>query len=132
MSDEPTPLHVLVIPSQAGFHEWLPLDVLEAPARDGLAEFLNDLVGGFFQVVSGPAGSSFYLSDDGKFRNLAENAVATALAHEAAGLSVADWIAGPVVVCGRPDREGNDTSVPEEFLRLLEDRGCTVRRRPVP
>lgn len=125
MSDS---LRCLVIPTDARFHPSIPLDVLEAPADEGMAEFVADLVGGHFQVVAGPARSSMYLHEEGKFVPLQENQVATALAHEA-GLSMADWIAGQVVVVGRPDEIGYDTSVPDELLVLLEQRGCEIRGR---
>jgi hypothetical protein len=125
----PEPLLCLVIPSNAVFADWVPLDVLRAPTGAGIGEFVGDLVGGHFQVIRCGAGAWMYLNEDGKELGLPENMVATAVAHEA-GLSLADFIVGQVVVFGAPDDEGWDTSVPEEFLALLEARGCQIMRRP--
>jgi hypothetical protein len=129
MPDEP--LWCLVIPSNSEFHRSVPLDLLRAPAGDGLGEFVNDLVGGHFQVVRAPAGASMYLHDEGKFIGLRENVVATALAHDA-GLSLGDWVVGQVVMFGLPDHDGWDTSVPDELLALLERRGCHIAGRQAP
>lgn len=123
MPDEP--LWCLVIPSDSVFHPSVPLDLLQAPARTDIAQFVGDLVGGHFQVIGGPAGAWMYLNEEGKLIGMRENLVATALAHEA-GLSLSDWIAGPVVMFGRADNEGWDTPIPEEFLALLERRGCHI------
>lgn len=122
------PLWCLVIPSNSVLHPSVPLDVLRAPTGTALAGFVNDMVGGSFEVVRGPAGAWMYLNEEGKFLHMRENLVATALAHEV-GLSLADWIAGQVVVFGQADDDGWDTSVPEEFLALVEKRGCHIVRR---
>lgn len=118
----------VVIPSGARFHRAMVFDVFEAPRDDGFAELVHDLVGGPFQVVAAPAGAAMYLHEEGKYVGLPENTVATILAHEA-GLPVSDWIAGQVVVVGKPDEVGYDTSVPEALLALLDKRGCTISRR---
>jgi hypothetical protein len=124
------PLLCLVIPSNSGLHPHVPLDILRAPTGAGIGEFVSDLVGGPFQVIRCGAGAWMYLNEDGKSLGLRENHLATTLAHEA-GLSLADFIVGQVVVFGEADNEGWDTSVPEEFLALLEARGCQLMRRPI-
>lgn len=60
-------------------------------------------------------------------RSSPRNIVATRIAHDA-GLSLGDWIAGPVVAVGRPDNVGFDTPVPERFLKYVESLGCQIDR----
>ena len=128
MPDEPAPPLCLVIPSEAQFYPGVPLDLLQAPPHAEFGEFIRDLVGGQFQVIRGPMDAWIYLNEDGKSLPLKENYVATAMGHEA-GLSLADYVVGQVVVVGAPDSEGYDTSVPDAFLKHLEQCGCTIRRR---
>ncbi len=79
------------------------------------------LVGGNIEVVSlerPPA--SLYFNEEGKFTGLSLNLRATALlwAHNSA-FRGRDNILGDAFILGPPDRQGDDTSAPEELVALL-------------
>lgn len=122
----------LVIPSNAVFGPSPPCDLLtlgRGPDID-LAAAINDLVGGWFEVVGAPHGANMYLNQDGKALRLPENIVATTLARQSdAPIQVHDFVAGQVVVVGGPDVDGSDLDVPDEFLAHMESLGCSLRGR---
>lgn len=69
--------------------------------------------------LHGPS-ASLYLSEEGKLRELELNARATGLlwVHNSQ-FRGADYIAGDAFLLGPVDRDGDDTTVPHEYLRLL-------------
>lgn len=85
---------------------------------------LQELVGGYIEGVALPRlghGHFAYINEDGKALGLIHNEVATALCQRAGtGLAEGDYISGVMVVVGRPDKDGNDTSVSMgEFVAAL-------------
>lgn len=118
----------LVIPTNAVFSADVPLDLLWIEGDDdtSFAAAFHDLVASNFQVVRGPDGAWLYVNEDGKALGLPENLVATALAHAANTISMADFIVGQVIVVGPPDNAGYDTDVPDAFLHTVRHAGCTI------
>jgi acyl-coenzyme A thioesterase PaaI-like protein len=122
-------VRALVIPTDAVFSATQPLDLLwlEPTEHEPMYRVIQDLVGGDFQVIFTLKDASMLLNVESKLLGLDENIVATALARGGMSISMANYIAGQVVVVGLPDREGNETDVPEKFLRTVEDAGCVIR-----
>jgi hypothetical protein len=121
------PVQSLFVPQNAVFAPATPLQLLGLPQvpEEGLSRAINNLVGGYFQVIRAPHGAVMYLHEEGKLNGLPENIVATYLAHEA-GLSAGDWIVGPVVLVGGPDEVGYDTAVPSALVEHVKSLGCIV------
>lgn len=126
MSDHLPPLRCLVIPTAANFGPTVALELftITRPSWGNWTNSVRDLVGGPFELIGGPDHSCFYCNEDGKNLKLKENFVATSLAHQARTISVADHIAGQVLVLGGPTLEGDDTSVPDAVLSRLREQGC--------
>jgi hypothetical protein len=123
-----TSVRCLVIPVGAVFAAWGPPLVVrhfDQSPGSALAEAVQDAVGGFFELIQAPHNTGMYLNEDGKALGLAENIVATAIAHDA-GLTMGDYIVGPVVIVGQTDAMGYETSVPDEFLAYATGLGCHI------
>lgn len=122
------PLRCLVVPWDSVFSHTTPLHVftIDRPSAQDYEEWIADLVGGPFERVPGPADSQFCCKTHAVHLGLRENIIITALAHDAELLSVAEYIAGQVVVVGPADEHGNDTSVPDVLLNRLRDLHCLV------
>lgn len=80
-------------------------------------EGLQAIVGGYIEAVGlkCPHPATAYINEEGKIEGLDANPVATRVAHLMAG----DFIAGPMIILGAPDDEGNDTPVPDRVLLWL-------------
>ena len=122
----PLPVQCLIIPVTAVFGPTPPLHLVtfDQTNEGGLANAIRETIGGWFQVVGVPHGS-VCIDDEGKIKDLAENIVATHLAHEA-GLSVGDRIVGPAVAVGAVDSDGYDTSVSDALVEYLKSVGCQI------
>lgn len=75
------------------------------PTLDNLKALIG---GGHLEFVWLGPGVGFYCDEEGKLKHLPANFHTTA-----------DTICGDVVFIGGPDAEGNDTSVPEQFIPIL-------------
>jgi len=102
-------INIIVIPA-----------VGEATARQVSSyDEMTAIVGGYLEVVCG-RDFSMYLNEEGKMTRLLPNHRATQFcAVEGVGLDPHDVIAGDVFLCGLPDRQGEDTDVPERLRELL-------------
>lgn len=78
---------------------------------------LQAVVGGYIEAVGlkCPTPATAYINEEGKLEGLDVNLAATRIAH----LMPGDFIAGPMIVLGAPDDEGDDTPVPDEVLSWL-------------
>ena len=93
--------------------------------HDGLAA-LQEAVGGHFEGLTISEVAYGYIHGEGKIIGLPRNWLATRLCAElGAGLAEDDFIAGPMVVVGGPDRDGHDLDVPAEVEGLA---GQILRR----
>lgn len=73
---------------------------------------LQDAVGGYFQPVGvGRADAVAYVNEEGLVHDLPFNPLASWLCSRA--------LVGDVAVVGPVDRNGNDTPVPDEVVRLV-------------
>lgn len=94
-----------------------PMEVREIePTLDGM----KALVGGWLEVVglTNPVGT-LYLDEEGKLKRLPFNQRATAIAQQRNAMFL-DFIAGDAFISGPPDREGNETECPAEYLELAD------------
>lgn len=63
-----------------------------------------------------------YFSADGKFKRMRPNEGMTSYLQEKGILSPNDWIAGPVVVLGLPDRNGEETELSfNEYTQIMSE-----------
>jgi hypothetical protein len=94
----------------------------------------QEKVGGWIEAVRLVGGATGYINEEGKLEGLPMNKVATVLfyavirggAFEAeipwispANGGVFDFIAGPMIVVGAADEEGNDTDITPEIRKLV-------------
>ena len=81
----------------------------------GLSQ-LQDLVGGYLEEVPLRVPGVFgYVDENGEIEGRRYNLIATELADR----PLSDWIAGPMVILGAPDRWGKETDVPEDIIGAL-------------
>lgn len=78
--------------------------------HDRLGDEIRKHVGGYFDVAQGMIGCSIFVHDEGLLIGLDGNGLATAL-H-----AYGHYLAGPAVIAGGVDNEGNTLSVPTEVL----------------
>ena len=82
------------------------------------AEELHFVVGGWIEAIplyDPQAGAAIgYINEEGKILQMPENDEATKLYG-----NPHDWIAGPMVILGPPDSEGEDTPIPPGWLEKL-------------
>lgn len=87
-----------------------------------LLEHLQSVTEGWVQALDTPPGLTFWCNDDGKIIGQPLNLVATmlwwAFDERVAGL---DYLAGPVVITGGVDEEGETLSIPDSLLRVVYD-----------
>lgn len=81
------------------------------PDLDGFRRLLDD---GWLEGIGGDDWRG-YCDEEGKLKGLPLNVEATRLARYL-GWDNGDVLCGPVVFCGPPDEEGNDTSVPGSVI----------------
>lgn len=101
----------------------MPTAIVIQPNGDQARQTLRTLeefqavVGGYIEVVSLPE-CDLYLNEDGIALDLPCNPVATRYAKRELArvgrrlLSADGWILGPVVLIGKPDRDGDETDCP--------------------
>jgi hypothetical protein len=86
-------------------------------------QFLQDVVGGWVQVVGLPRESNetetvaMWVNEEGKFSNLERNDVATYLWARSYGLT--DTIMGNVVLTGGTDEDGETLGLSDEMITHL-------------
>lgn len=104
----------------------IPADI-ESAVRQQQFNDLHDYqaaVGGLIEAIDlGHPPMSFFANEEAKLIGLPINQRATALwwLHVPAVYGI-DFLAGDVVLIGRPDEEGDTQSAPDEFVRLLLER----------
>lgn len=96
----------------------------------GLAS-MQSLVGGYIEALSLTDEVSAYINEEGKYNGAHRNEAGTALVKHALAsvgrqLIPGDFIAGSLVLMGQPDDEGEDTSVPESIVDLLNAVGIKI------
>lgn len=87
-----------------------------------LASF-QEAVGGYIEHVTLAASFGMYVNEEGKLEGLPHNDLASYLLQLS---GYADYVAGPAVLVGPPDGEGNDTDLPAEIITVLGTIGFTV------
>lgn len=65
--------------------------------------------------------NSFYLDEEGKLNGLARNIVAEALFVALGGYLAGDYLVGPVLILGAPDKEGDNTDIHPELTQVAFD-----------
>lgn len=105
-------------------HKWISID----PGKDPVVhdekltyEVLKAALGGaYFEAVNFPIAGQFvvmYLDENGKHKQLPLNIKADALASP--NLWPGDFIAGPVVIAGGPDMEGDETDLKARTVKAI-------------
>ncbi len=98
------------------------------PLPDVAYETIRDAVGGWIEVAPTSGDLTVWVDEDGKTRGLPWNPLGHALWAEFdidGCVRGGDWMAGPCVVTGPPDRNGDTTPVPEfvsDVIRRLAAR----------
>jgi hypothetical protein len=86
-------------------------------------EEIKDALGGAWLEAAPTDGTvTLYIDTDGKAKMLPINLLATAFWTHVGGAECVlrgDFLVGPVVVCGPPDPEGDDTAVPAAVVDVL-------------
>lgn len=98
---------------------------------------MQQLVGGYIEALFLTDEVSAYINEEGKYNGSHRNEAGTALVKHALStvgrtLIPGDFIAGPLVLMGQSDDEGEDTSVPESVVELLNAVGVKIGSRNVP
>lgn len=94
-----------------------PVQVVEFDRDD--YNRINELVGGYFQVVDVPCGS-VWMNEDGKHRVMATNERATQFLYDERPEFInRDVLVGDVLVLGGYDEAGNSLSVPDDVAERL-------------
>jgi hypothetical protein len=98
------------------------------PTRIGRCTFANayelmrGTVGGYIELVSLKL-ADMYVNEEGKLQDCMANPRATQLAWVDGAISYEDYIAGDVVIFGKANEVGDETSITSEFrshtLRVL-------------
>jgi hypothetical protein len=114
-------MRCLVIPVDTVFHPSRPLQTQDLSVVE-----ITRLVDGTFNLVTLPGNGWMCAALTRVDAGGPENIVATALAHQARSISVAQYVTGLAVLVGRPDSDGNPTDVADEALEFLRQMGCTV------
>lgn len=82
-------------------------------------EDIQRIVGGYVEALSLADDLTGWINDDGKAMGLPRNARATGF-YEALGVGVpGDFIAGPMLLTGPANAEGDETDVPEKWINAL-------------
>lgn len=89
-------------------------ELFELPEDGGT---LRETLGGSFEGLQGPNGGIAYINAYGKLEGLEVNQFATMVMTTY--LMASDYIAGPIVICGKVDREGRDTDINSDVANLI-------------
>lgn len=84
---------------------------------NGLKDY-QTAVGGLIECIPFTADTDAYINEEGKYM-CAPNIFATFLAQINKRLNIGDWVAGNMIVVGKPDDDGNDTDVPDWVIDLV-------------
>ena len=79
---------------------------------------LQELVGGYIEAIQLPDGTAF-VGEEAKLKRLRHNRAATQLLKELIP-PFHDWIAGPMVVVGPPDADGESLPIPQTLIDRIE------------
>lgn len=81
---------------------------------------MQAIVGGYIEVAGllEPL-ATMYINEEGKLMRLPLNQRATAILQRH-NPAMAGYVVGDVFICGVPNRDGKDTSCPDEYLRLVD------------
>lgn len=99
---------------------------------DRRLESFQAIVGGWIEGLTLNDKISCYIDEEGKLKGLRLNvlgdlAVRMLLEEDGYSLLKDDFIVGPVVFVGRPDDEGWDTDVPQDFVDRLRRAEVEIR-----
>jgi len=83
---------------------------VETKDFDGLKDY-QDTVGGLIEALPLTADADVYVNEDGKVM-CQPNIFATFIMQINSRLNHGDFVAGNMVVVGKPDKDGNDTDAP--------------------
>lgn len=84
---------------------------VEIKQLDGLKD-LQSAVGGLIESVPVTHDADAYINEEGKYM-CEPNVFATFLLQINKRLNAGDYVAGNLVLVGRPDDDGNDTDIPQ-------------------
>lgn len=90
---------------------------VEAKEFNGLKDY-QDTVGGLIESIPLTSDTDAYINEDGKVM-CQPNIFATFLAQINSRLNHGDFVAGNMIVIGKPDADGNDTDVPDWVLDFV-------------
>lgn len=85
--------------------------VVETRKFDGLADYQN-VVGGLIESMPLTGDTDAFINEEGKLM-CEPNVFATFLAQVNGRLNAGDFVAGNMIVVGKPDEDGNVTDVPD-------------------
>lgn len=86
--------------------------------RPGELKWLQEQVGGYIEFVDLGTAGSLVVNEEGKIHGLPRNRLATWLASPR--LWGGDYIAGPAVLVGPTDAEGNTTDATSELIQVAK------------
>ncbi len=96
---------------------------------DATYESIRDGVGGLIEAAPTDESLTLWVNEEGKIDGLPLNPLGHALWNEVdiyGCIAAGDWLAGPCVVTGPPDDDGNPTPVPDWLLPRLACLAATV------
>ena len=108
----------------------IDVDGTVAVLPDASSDTLHDSVGGWIEAAPTDGSIAIFVNEDGKRAPLPFNPLGHALwAHVDRHRCIAagDWMAGPCVVTGPVDANGDVTDVPEWVLPTLATLAATAR-----
>lgn len=89
---------------------------IETKEFNGLKDY-QDIVGGYIESIPLTDDTDAFVNEDGKVL-CQPNIFATFLAQVNSRLNHGDYVAGNMIVVGKPDAEGKDTDVPDWVLEF--------------
>lgn len=89
---------------------------IETKEFNGLKDY-QDIVGGYIESIPLTDDTDAFVNEDGKVL-CQPNIFATFLAQVNSRLNHGDYVAGNMIVVGKPDSEGKDTDVPDWVLEF--------------
>lgn len=96
---------------------------------DATYETLRDGVGGLIEAAPTDESLTLWVNEEGKLHGLPLNPLGHALWGEVdiyGCIAAGDWVAGPCVITGPPDGDGNNTAVPDWVLPRLARLAATI------
>lgn len=96
---------------------------------DASYESIRDGVGGWIEAAPTDESLTLWVNEEGKINGLPLNPLGHALWGEVdiyGCIAAGDWLAGPCVITGPPDDDGNSTAVPDWVLPRLARLAATI------